>query len=122
MIPDWAGFLRFRSQFLEVIDPRFYDIDWLERQILNGAAKLLISDDAAIIYEIRTYPTGAREVHGLLAAGNMESIVQELIPEAEQIGRDLGCITACIESREGWARALKPFGYEVYQVSIKKEL
>jgi len=117
-----SEFLRFRDQFLEAIDPRYYCIYWLENRILNGSAHILSNDDAAIIYEVRTYPTGAKELHGLLAAGNMESIVQELIPAAEQIARDWGCISACIESRPGWAKALKPYGYEVHQVAIKKEL
>lgn len=124
MIPLEARneFRRFRDQFLEAIDPRYYCIYWLENRILNGSAHIATTEDAAIIYEVRTYPTGAKEIHGLLAAGNMESIVTELIPHAEQIARDLGCISTCIESRPGWAKALKPYGYEMHQVSIKKEL
>lgn len=122
MVPDWAGYLAYRDQFAQVLDERFYTLDWLEWRLLTEGAYFLRCDDAAIIYEIREYPTGAKEVHGLIAAGNMESIVSELIPAAEGIGRELGCISACIESRPGWAKALKPFGYEVYQVAIKKEL
>lgn len=122
IVPDWAGYLKFKSQFEDVLDPRFYTIEWLEKRLLSGDAHLIRCADAAIIYEIRPYPTGALELHGLIAAGDMESIIKDLIPAAEAAGRAAGCVTACIESRAGWARALKPYGYEVYQIAIKKEL
>ena len=44
-----------------------------------------------------------------------------LIPKAEQWGRELGCIGALIESREGWARVMRPHGYRLFQTTIRKE-
>ena len=34
----------------------------------------------------------------------------------------IGCVFAIIESRPGWARALKQQGYEPYQVAVRKAL
>ena len=116
---DWTGYQHWRDQFAEVIDPRFYTIEWLDRNIWNCSFRFWSNEDAAIIAEIKEYPTGAKEVHGLIAAGDLQGIVR-LIPEAEEWGRSLGCIVAGISSREGWSKVLT--GYQVHQVTIQKEL
>lgn len=119
---DWAGYLRFRSQFEQVMDPARYTIEWLDSQILSGAFVLIVGDRAAIVFGIEEYPTGARDIHGQIAAGDLEEIVSNLIPRAEELGRAGGCIGAMISSRPGWARALKDSGYEVHQVTVRKAL
>lgn len=122
MIPDWAGYLKFRDAFGEVMDERYHTLDWLDGQVLKGLVQFFRANDAAIIAEVRDYPTGARDVHGLIAAGNLETIIRVLIPRAEEWGKAAGCVAAQIESREGWARALRPSGYCTHQVIVRKEL
>lgn len=121
-VPDWAGYLRFRDAFAAVMDPRLYSLAWLDDQILSGAALLWVGDRAAIVAQIRQYPTGAMDIEGLIAAGDLGEIVGDLIPRAEAHGAFIGCVGAIIQSREGWARVLKPHGYEVHQVALRKEL
>jgi hypothetical protein len=120
-VPDWAGYLRFRDRFAEAMDPRRYRIEWLDRHILDGTFGLIVGDRAAIIFSIETYPTGAKDIHGQLAAGEVEEIVGALIPQAEEHARSLGCIGAMISSRPGWARALSSSGYETHQLTVRKE-
>lgn len=115
-------YMKFRDGFASILDERFYYIEWLDKQVISGAYKLLATEDAAILVELKSYPTGAMELHGVAATGNMHSIVSELIPRAEQYGREVGCMIASIESRPGWVRALKGDGYEVHQTCIRKEL
>ena len=103
------------------MDPALYPIEYLDELILTGAARLWVGEHAAIVAEIRDYPGGARVVHGLVAAGRMEEIVG-LIPLAEAWGREAGCTMAIVESRAGWMKALRPSGYEMHQVSLRKEL
>jgi hypothetical protein len=122
MIPDWAGYLHFRHLFAEVMDQRYHTLDWLDQQVLGGKVQFWRSDNAAMITEIKDYPTGATDIHGLIAAGALEEIIGQLIPAAEQWARSIGCIAAHIESREGWARALRPSGYQTHQVIVRKEL
>lgn len=110
-----------RDAFAEAIDPRFYSIDYLDGLVLTGRAFLWASDTAAIVAEVKTFPTGARVIHGLVAAGDLEGI-KALIEQAEAWGKSQGCIAALIESRPGWARALKAEGYASFQTSIMKEL
>lgn len=120
-VPRWAEYLRFRDAFRAAMDERLYPAEWLDRRVLSGDVLFLSTQDAAIVAEVRTYPSGAQDVHGLVAAGAMDEIVERLIPEAEAWGRAQGCAGAIIESREGWARALRRYGYEPFQTAVRKE-
>ena len=125
-----TDYSRFRPSFAEALDPRLHTIEHLDDLLFSGRAQIWFGDEAAIVTEIRTYPTGARVIHGLAAAAAPDAqpgravaeIVEILIPQAESWGRSIGCILAIIESRPAWARALKPHGYEPHQVAVRKEL
>ena len=118
----WAAYWRFRDQFAEVLDPERYSLEWLDGQVMSGTFKVWASANAAIIAKIEAYPTGAMDIHGLLAAGDLSEIVDTLIPQAEAWGRAVGCIGAKIESRAGWVRALKQSGWEIHQTTLRKVL
>ena len=122
MVPDWAGYCEFRDRFEEVADVRYYPMGWLDQQILDGNFQFMRSANAAIIIERRQYPSGAEDVHGVIAAGDLREIVEVLIPRAEAWGREHGCIAALIESRPAWAKTLAPFGYQPHQLTIRKDL
>jgi hypothetical protein len=115
------GYLRFRDRFAEAMDQRLYNIEYLDALLLSGRAKCWFSDKAAIVAEIRKFPTGAMAVCGVIAAGDLDQIVK-LIPEAEAWGRGYGCQFGMIESTAGWQRVMKKHGYETFQVSLIKEL
>ena len=125
-----TDYQRFRPLFAEALDRRLYTIEHLDRLVFSGRAQIWFGDEAAIVTEVRTYPTGARVIHGLVAAAApgarpgraVAEIVETLIPRAEAWGRSIGCILAIVESRPGWARALKPHGYEPHQLAVRKEL
>lgn len=115
-------YLEFRDAFMGVLDQRYYPIDWLDQRVFEGRATVFRSAHAAIVVELRRYPGGAMDVHGLIAAGNKAEIVNELIPRAEEWGRENGCVAGVVESRPAWAKALKSSGYEISQVTVRKEL
>lgn len=117
-----TGYARFRPEFAGALDARLYTIEHLDALLFAGAAQLWSGRDAAIVTEVRTYPTGTRVLHGLVAAGPLEEIVGELIPRAEAWGRTIGCVLAVVESRSGWVRKLKDAGYEIHQTALRKEL
>ena len=119
MSQDYA---RFRPLFAEALDPRLYAIEHLDGLLCSGRAQIWFGEAAAIVTELRTYPAGARAIHGLVAAGALDEIVDRLIPRAEAWARSIGCGFAIIESRPGWARALKHQGYEPHQVAVRKAL
>jgi len=117
-----VGWPRWRDAFAKILDPRFYSIEWVEGAISAGRVQLLAGDRAAVLVGIRAYPAGAREVHGLAAVGELEEILSQLIPTAEAWGRANGCVVASIESRPGWARALRSANYALHQCCLRKEL
>lgn len=121
MIPAMAAYTRHRAQVASILDERFYPLWWLEGRISAGEIDLLHNDRAIIGLEVRTYPGGARELHGLFAAGDKDAI-GELIDAACEAGRQVGCTVAAIESRPGWARELKHKGFTVDKVRITKDL
>lgn len=115
-------YCKWRDGFASIIDERFYYIEWLDKQFISGAYKLFTCADAAALVEIKTYPTGAKEVHGVAACGELASIVNDIIPRVEQYGREQGCEIFGIESRIGWSRVMKDHGFEHYQTCIRKDL
>ena len=114
-----TAYLHHRDAFAELLDPRRYTIDWLDRQVAKGAFKVWGNDGAAIVTEIKHYPTGAMDIHGMCAAGALWAI-RELVADAEAWAKANGCIGAEIASRPAWARVLE--GYAVHQVTIRKDL
>lgn len=121
MAADLAAYLRHREEIAGLLDPRLYTIDWLDREIVMGGALVLGNDEAVIVFEFKHYPTGASDVHGLVAAGELEAI-KALIEQGEAMARDHGCVGAIISSRMGWAKVLEPQGYHIHQVTIRKDL
>lgn len=110
---DW------RSRFLEAVDQELYPASWLDRRVASGRARFWGNEAGAIVAEIKQYPSGAREVHGLVAAGDLAAI-KALIPLAERWGRERGCIRASISSHPAWARLLPD--YQPEQLTIAKVL
>lgn len=114
------AYLTFRRDFA-AIDPARYPIDWIDHQIAAGVYRCWGNEHAAIIAEIHTYPSGLKEVHGVAAAGDLQEIVS-LIPNAEQWGREQGCVGAEILSHIGWAKVMASHGYKMSQARVYKEL
>jgi len=119
---DWAGYLLWRPAFLEAIDQKLYPARWLDGIVASEAVQLWRSDNAAALTEIRPYPSGAADLHGLVAAGDIGEVRDILVPQAETWARLIGCAGFVIESRPGWAKLLKSQGFETRQLMVRKEL
>lgn len=117
----WLEYHQHRSEIEGLLDPRCYTISWLEYRLLDGSALAFGNDRAVIVTEVRNYPAGAREIHGLVAAGDLGAIVG-LIADAEEWARAQGIEFASIASREGWARVLHDRGYRPHQIELRMEL
>lgn len=118
---DWPMFKRWLPAFASILDPRMYTPQWLVGEVWSGRIRFWGNERAALAAELKTYPTGARDLHFLIAAGELKELLSTLRPAAEQWGRERGCLGAIVESRAGWARALETEGYEPFQLHIRKE-
>ena len=119
MMPE--AYARWRERFATALDPRFHDIAFVDGLVWFGRAKLFANERAALLAEIKVYPTGACDVHVLVGAGDLDALVA-LEPDLAAWGRFHRCLGVLIESREGWAKIMKPHGYEPHQVAVRKEL
>lgn len=116
------AYLRFRAEFV-ALDPERYPAAYIDQQVMSGRWRCWGNDRAAILAELKQYPSGAREVRGLAAAKADKAALDDiiaLIPLAEQWGREAGCKWASIESHPAWARLLP--GYAPSQLRIVKDL
>lgn len=119
--PGWAEYLRFRDDFANILDPRFYTIAWLDGEVWSGRIRLFSGADSAILATIKAYPTGALEAHVMAAAGELNELISSTIASVETWARSIGCICTVIESRPGWVKMMKASGYELYQTAIRKD-
>ena len=115
-------YARFRKRLAQALEPQFHPIEYLDGLLERGEAIAFANDDAILICELLNYPGGARVINVLIAAGKKADIIGSLREQAEEWARGVGCTHALVESRAGWAKALKQFGYEPYQVTVRKEL
>lgn len=115
-------YLRFRPEFINIVDSRTHPIEWLDAQVWSGKAKVWGTPDACLLTEIKHFPTGAFEVHVMIAAGNMETLVNETIKHVEAWAREIGALFVTIASRKGWEKIMRPYGYEHWQTELRKEV
>lgn len=113
-----SAYIYHREAFAE-IDPDRYPEAYIDEMVVRGLWRCWGNEKAAILAEIKRFPSGLAEVHGVAAAGDLREIVG-LIPQAEEWGRQCGCVRAVIESRPGWERMLPD--YELHQVAVRKDL
>ncbi len=114
------AYLRHRAEIASILDERFYPLWWVESQISEGLIDLLANETAIIGLQLRTYPGGAKELHGMFAAGDKASI-RELVKQALAIGKGAGLTCAAIESRSGWGREFRDLGFVRDRVRIVKD-
>lgn len=97
-----------------------HPIEWLDARAATGDVAVMATETSCIVTEFRQFPSGAWEIHGVVAVGEAQEIARVLIPQAEKFGADMGCMFASIASRRGWAKILPD--YHEYQVELRKEL
>jgi hypothetical protein len=116
------GYSDFRPGFAAALDPRLHDIAFLDAMVAAGRAQYWEGEAAALVTELRSFPTGAAAVCALVAAGDPSEVADRLRPRAEAWGHAAGCGFAIVESRPGWQRLLEPHGYAPFQLSLIKPL
>lgn len=106
-----------RAFILPALEPQDTEAD-LVADLESGHAQLWIDPAAALVTQIVTEP---RSIHAWLGGGDIAGLLR-LMPTVEDFGRAMGCGYASVEGRKGWARALKPYGYEPFNGELRKAL
>lgn len=96
-----------------------FSFDDVVMMVMRQQLTLYVFDDAIILMELSTYPKW-KAFHCFIAAGNMQTI-KAAEPMLNTVASALGCKYLSISGRVGWARELKPNGWEhVFSVMYKK--
>lgn len=86
----------------------------------RGDVQLWTAEDAAIVTEIKVFPTGLRAMNLWLAGGVLAG-VQTLVSRAEAVAKARRCGLMTISfCRPGWERALS--GYSKAGIQLTKEI
>ena len=92
--------------------------------LLDGSRQLWTVDDgkpiAAVVTEIRVYPTGAKAAVVFLAAGRRDADWLDWLETIKAWGRAGGCKWIELEGRRGWQRALPDWSLD--RIVMSKEL
>lgn len=120
-LKGWPEYLRWRDAFHAALDPALYPAAWLDGEVACGRMLLFANADAAMLCSIKVYPSGLKQICSELATGKLGAIT-DLIPSIETWARLAGCRLADVSSREGWGKVLKRYGYEPYQLTLRKAL
>lgn len=108
-----------RDAIAGILDERFFPLEWVDQEVAEGRIAVIGDASGCVGVTRREYPGGAVELHVMFAAGELSACLRiwDQI-EASAQGFDL----AAVESRQGWAKALKSRGFRVDRVRVVKEL
>ena len=98
-----------------------YNFDYVLEQVLIGKMQLFISDDSIAITLIQHYPE-KDVLHGLFAAGNLETIMGTIQEQIIAFGRKNGCELLRMNGRAGWKRVLKDDGWHEQDTTLHKKI
>jgi hypothetical protein len=74
-----------------------------------------------MLTQVNTYKAvGERVCDVWLAGGDLDELLHVGRPYVERWAKAAGCTQNHIIGRPGWARVLKPFGYEPYALITRK--
>lgn len=88
-------------------------------RLRNGLAQLWTLPNAACVTSIERHDTGLRDLHGWLAAGDIDGLVT-IEARLERFARAENCNRMVIAGRKGWLRIFN--GYRERAVIIAKDL
>ena len=102
--------------------PQLYTAEWLDSRLAEGSAFFFATDKAAMVVELKQYPTGAVVTKAVVAAGEIDRIIEELGPAVTEWGRANGATFEIIQSRDGWAREMRKHGFQEFQRILIREI
>ena len=119
--PIIAHLERCQGWLTEALDEELFTWEDVVRRVLAGQAMLWPGKNCAIVTTDEIYPSGERVLQTWLAGGDMAEILQ-MAPGIEALARLRGCTASLIEGRKGWIKTMKPHGYELWSVTLRKAL
>lgn len=118
LVPD--SYEAWRERLATANDPLFWPIEVIDAMVGTGVAQFWCDGKAALVTAIREYPGGAVALEAVAAAGDLESLRDEINSNVEQWAREQGLTHLLIAGRHGWTRVHKDWRH--FQTVLVKEL
>lgn len=74
-----------------------------------------------VVTEIMEYPR-ARKLHIFLAAGDLDEILDDILPQLKDFARETGCSAITNISRKGFLKRLPAHGFKAKSVAFEMEI
>lgn len=98
-----------------------HTLDDVKALVESGECRFWAGRAAAMITEVQRWPR-LSVLLLWLGGGDLDELVNELRPMAEDYGREQGCTRVRVSGRPGWIRALRGQGYAPASAACAKEL
>lgn len=102
-------------------DGGHYDIEDVLSEIVSGNAHFWPGKQSAGVTQFWFFPK-VKALNYWLAGGDLKELVDDMLPCVEAWAAANGCGKIIISGRRGWAKVLKPLGYETVWVAQAKSL
>lgn len=93
----------------------------VEKMVADGDAQLWLGERSAAVTEVIEFPR-AKVCHMWLCGGDLDEIVEIMLPKAEAWAKKNGCTHATTAGRLGWNRVMNKHGYTPVASVCAKEL
>lgn len=119
---EYARALELLSEALADPHPTLTVAD-IDRALRAGEGTLWHTDKSVIFLRVDPYENGSRVLWAAPAAGDLQEILEQGTADIEQLARDNNCTQVLIQAgRDGWERALEPYGYAPVAIILRKVL
>ena len=98
-----------------------HDLEDVQRELWRQKAQLWCGEKSAIVTELHQFPQNRKKARIWLAAGDMDELVNEMLPDVEEWARKEGCMAVTIVGRKGWLRKLQEH-YKQDYVTLERKL
>ena len=98
-----------------------HDLEDVQRELWRQKAQLWCGEKSAIVTELHQFPQNRKKARIWLAAGDMDELVNEMLPDVEEWARKEGCMAVTIVGRKGWLRKLQKHYTQDY-VTLERKL
>lgn len=109
-----------RGEIAKACDGSHHSIETIEAELAAGRHHLLIGDGCCFVVEVARYPA-VKACQVWWAAGDLGAIMAAL-PDLHGWASARGCSEMLVEGNPAWARVLKPQGYGVWSVTLRRPL
>lgn len=96
-------------------------VDDAMEAVSNDEAQLWAGEKSVMVTQVTNY-SQSRLGSIWLAGGDLDELVETMLPQFEAWAKENGCDAVALAGRKGWQRVLRELGYETRAYVMRKPL